>query len=102
MRSSIVWRKVFGWQVGDFFKYYYTPQRTVKGIWIKLRIIDSNIKDDFVKVRTLKKYRNVPREFHIRVSYVELSFPDFIKNYFPRKETIKNFEQEQDNWNGHL
>ena len=97
MRSSIVWRKLFGWQVGNFFKYYYIPQVYRKGTWVKLRIIASNPKDDFFKVRTLKKYRYIPREFNIRASYVELSFPDFIKNYFPHKETIKKFEQEQEN-----
>jgi len=90
MRNSEVWKRIFGWQVGDYLKYYFMPPGTSKGIWITLKILEIS-KGDFVKVKVLSKNLKEVDTFNLRIDFLQLNFPQYIRIYKPRESTVKKF-----------
>jgi len=92
MRNSEVWKRILGWQVGDYLKYCYLPSFSSKGTWLTLRIIEIE-NGGFVKVKVLDKSFGM-ENFHLRIEYVEQHLPERIQTYTPRKSTVKKLEEE--------
>lgn len=86
-KVSTVWRKLFGWQIGDYLKYYYFPSGSIKGKWLTLRIIGIS-SDDFVEVKVLSKNLGLIK-FNLRIAYVQQHDPQRIQSYTPRARTKK-------------
>lgn len=84
-KVSTVWRKLFGWQVGDYLKYYFLPSGNEEGKWLTLRIIRIS-SSDFVEVKVLSKNFGIDK-FNLRIAYVEEKVPWHLKDYAPRDRT---------------
>jgi len=96
MRASDVWRRIIGWQVGDFLSYLYYPSFSEgEGVWLKLRITSMSSTDDYVNVEIIgpKRYFGYG-PFALRLSNVESDYPDHIRDYHPRKSTVKRLEDK--------
>lgn len=92
MRTSDVWRRIIGYQVGDFLSYFYSPSfRGRKGVWLNLRITRISSEYVFVKVISPKKYLAYS-PFALRLGYVESNYPTYVRSYHPRKSTVKRIE----------
>jgi hypothetical protein len=97
MNDSKLWSKILGWRVGDFLSYYYTPSfKGRKGVWLNLRITAISNNYDYVHVEVINPKRYLGYSpFSLRLGYVESNYPEHIRDYHPRKRTVKKLEHKR-------
>lgn len=84
MKTSQVFRRIFGWKVGDHLEYLYSPSTRKEGVWLKLRVV--KIDNGSMEVEIVSKELGFNgHHFSMSLSYVNLIYPEYIREYTPRK-----------------
>ena len=85
MNQKEMWRKLFGYQVGDYIKYLWVSSYGGREM-IYGQIIELTDQGELAKIKVLRGFEDDHLEdFLLRIGHVAREYPERLKLYTPRR-----------------